>query len=242
VIRCNRDNPDNLEILPIFGPKVFATRFAFEDIALEARCLTINMEETDRDDIPPLLGDTFQKRAMDMRNKLLMWRLRNFTKINPNAVEEIDLGKIEPRLKQLGLPYAVPFKDYPEVIDRFRTFLKNYSLELKKDRMDSTNGKVITAIFRLAMTGGTQYVSSATISHYLTEEMKVELKPGAVGKVLKSLHVTTSQRRAPEGRSRYINWEDRLMRKLLRRYMPEPEEFAELFSENSDKPKIDMDV
>ena len=55
----------------------------------------------------------------------------------------------------------------------------------------------------------------------------------AVGKILRSLNVKTSNRRAPEGRNRYLDWEPKLMRKLLRRYMPEPEEFAELFSENS---------
>ena len=231
VIRCTKDDPDRLEVLPIFGPKIFATRFEFTDIALEARCLTFTMEETDREDIPPLLGDKFYDRCMGLRNKLLLWRLRNLQNINPGAVEDIDLGKLEPRLKQIGLPFAVPFKDYPDVLERFKKFMFEYAVDLKKDRSDSIGGKIINALFRLAMDHGKMYVSSGLIAGLLNEEYKVDIKPGQVGKHLKSMHCHTSNRRAPEGRSRYLDWDEKLMKKLMRRYIPEPEDFDRLFLE-----------
>lgn len=241
VIRCSRDNPDNLEILPCFGPKVFATRFKFTDIALEARCLTYVMEETDREDIPPLLGSKFYSQARELRSKLLLWRLRNWSTTDPDAVEEIDLGKhLEPRLKQLGLPFAIPFKDHPDVLERFKQFLRMYQNEIIEERYEATQGRVVAALFKMADLHGKDMVCSATIASCLLEDFKLEMKPGSVGKILKSLHVTTSNRRVAGTRARYLRWDDKSMKKLLRRYMPSEEikEYEPLFEEES----IDMEV
>jgi len=239
VIRCQKDNPDNLEILPCFGPKVFATRFRFQDVALEARCLTFTVEETDREDIPPLLGTRFSKDCQKLVNKLLLWRLHHYQSIDPGAVEEIDLGHLEPRLKQLGLPYAIPFKDFPDVFERFKKFMQNYGLEIIKERAESTQGKIVHALFKMAQVHGTEYVSSSVISSCLSDEFKIEMSASKVGRILKSLNITTSQRRAVGGKARYLNWQDKLMRKLLRRYVPEPEDFEDLFSKDN---SIDMEV
>ena len=133
VIRCRKDDPDSLDVLPCYGPKVFATRHGFVDNALEARCLTFIMRETSREDIPALLGETCFKRAMSLRNKLLLWRLRNLSKVNQALVEEIDVGQVEPRLKQLGLPFALPFKDFPDVLNNLDTgFLHGFSTDPKE--------------------------------------------------------------------------------------------------------------
>lgn len=231
VIRCAKDDPDNIQVLPCFGPKVFATRFEFSDVALEARCLTFVLEETDRDDIPPILGEKFQAAATALRRKLLLWRLRNFDSVDPNDVEEIELGYIEPRLKQVGLPFAIPFKNFPEVMDRFRTFLQNYGNDLVRKRSDSYQGRVVQALFAQASLVGKEYVTSRLISDCLLEDFKLEVKPGYVGKLLKSLGIFSSNRRVAGSRARYLNWDADLYRKLLRRYIVEPEEYQDLFEE-----------
>lgn len=227
VIRCSHDNPENLEILPCYGPKVFATRYSFSDIALEARCLSFTMEETDREDIPPILGDKFYDKTEKLRRKLLLWRLRNMLKIKSGDVEEIDLGPLEPRLKQIGLPFAVPFKDFPDVMDRFREFMRNYNVELRRERSDSRQGRVILTLFKLAAAHGRDYISSQMISNDLMEQ-KYEISKEAVGKILKSLHIKTSNRRIEGTRARYLDWENQSMKKILKRYVPEPDEYANL--------------
>jgi len=242
IIRCSKDNPDHLEILPCFGPKVFATRFRFYDIALEARCLTHTMEETDRIDIPPLLGESYYQRENSLRSKLLFWRLRNYSKVDSRAVEDIDLGILEPRLKQTSLPYAVPFKDMPDVMERFKVFIKNYNAELIKERAESRQGRIVYSILLLAQQEGKNYISSATIANYMKEEFKVDIDSRAVGRVLKSFNITISRERVAGKQARYIKWDDRLMRKLLRRYVTEPEEFSELFQGKLEpEVKIDME-
>ncbi len=233
VIRCSRDNPDNLEILPCYGPKVFATRGAFTDKALEARCLTFIMEETDREDMPPLLGSKFYARSQDLRSKLLKWRLEHYCGIDANAIEDIDLGPLEPRLKQVGLPFAIPFKDMPEVLDRFRSFMKDYGAELIAERNESTTGRVIAGLLKVAQENGRECVSAALITSVMADEFKMEMKPGSVGKQLKSLHFETSNRRVPgQGRARYIKWNNKLVAKVMRRYVPveDRKDFDELLA------------
>jgi len=240
VIRCSQDNPDNLEILPCFGPKVFATRYSFMDIALEARCLTFVMEETDRDDIPPLLGDTFARESGKLRNQLLLWRFRNLLKIDPGSVEEIDLGKeLEPRLKQLGLPYAIPFKDLPDVMERFRGFMREYARIIKLERSESIQGRVVTALFKLALEQGKNGIYASLITDCLNEDFKLDVKSQSVGRILRSLNITTSLRRVAGTRARFLNWEARTMKKLFKRYIPDPEDFLTLFEEEA---KLDLEV
>ena len=244
VIRCSKDDPNNLEILPCFGPKVFATRFRFQDVALEARCLTHTMEETDRNNIPYLLGETFDKRTESLRNKLLLWRLRNLDKIDAKAVEHIDLGNIEPRLKQTSLPYAVPFKDMPDVMERFKAFIFEYNKDLIRERSEGDAGKIVYSIFQIAQKEGKGYISGSTISSHLSSELSLELSASKIGRILKSLNIKRIRKSGGNQRARYIVWEPRLMRKLLRRYVTEPEDFAELFAADGIdiNASIDMEV
>lgn len=239
VIRCSQENPDNLEILPCFGPKVFATRYKFSDIALEARCITLKLEETDRQDIPPLLGNGFHEGARHLRNKLLLWRLRHLLTVDPNDIEKVDIGPLEPRLKQIGIPFALPFHNLPEVMTMFRNFMREYGEELKEERGESDNGRVVISLFKLALAHGRHNVGSEMIANDLNEEFKMGIDKRIVGKVLGSLNIKKSLRRVPGSkRARCIKWELELMKKLLRRYITDPEEYAPLLKEDD----IDMEI
>jgi hypothetical protein len=217
VIRCLADNPDTLEVLPVFGPKAMASRFEFQDAALEARCLTFVMRETTRLDIPPILGDRFYEKAAKIRNKLLLYRLRNYQLITSEMVEDINLGNIEPRLKQLGLPFAVSFKNLPDVLARFKEFLREYQLELKRVRLDTITGKVLQAFFKLALDNDKSHITSTMIHNYMQGDMKMEkLSVSTVARQLKSLKITTSNRRGVGTRANFINWDDNLMTNLMK--------------------------
>lgn len=241
VIRCVKDNPDQMDVLPIFGPKIFATRYDFTDIALEARCLTFTMEETEREDIPPLLGADFYSSAEHLRNKLLLWRLRNLEKTDQSSVEKIDLGNIEPRLKQIGLPFAVPFKDYPEVLAKFREFIQGYNRNLISDRGDSKNGKVVLSIFKLAKENGKDQVTASMIANFMGDEFKIETTAPGVGRILRSLNIGHSSRKIGGSQGKFLIWKNRLMRKLLRKYIPDPEEYRDLVIE-SVEPQSTLDT
>lgn len=242
VIRCSQENPDVLEVLPCFGPKLFATRFSFHDKALEARCITCVMEETDRTDIPILLGSRFFKRAQVLRNKLLLWRFHHRKLVDPDSVEEIDLGTLEPRLKQMGLPFAIPFKDLKDVMADFREFMQERQVEIIQQRSESDDGHIVTAIFRLAQTQGKEWISGGQIAEELSNE-QVIFTSQKVTRHLRSLNLTSTKKRRVDGkRAHYLNWDSVKMRRLFRRYIPlsDREDFEELF--NGEFKNIDMEV
>ncbi len=256
IVRCSKDDPNTLEILPCFGPKVFATRFTFDDVALEARCITTKMEETERDDILSILDDTFFREEMKLRNKLLLWRFRHYTKVEYNTIRDIDLGKLEPRMKQTSLPYALMFKDMPDVLERFREFIHSYQEDIIQTRADGEQGRIVYAFFALAAEHGKNYVSSGMITAYVNENFKMDITSQKVGKVIHSLNFDTSTRRYQGKQQRYINWNSTTMRKLYRRYMVNQSEFADLFKDDDkfwkiikgmeinddENPDLDLDV
>lgn len=85
----------------IFGPKIIATRYDFEDEALESRCLTETLGSRPlRSDVPITLPATFEDEAVLLRNKLLMYRLRRFEQPEKAVVP----SGLAPRLSQILSP------------------------------------------------------------------------------------------------------------------------------------------
>lgn len=106
------ENPNISYSLYVYGPKVLATREEFKDLALESRCLTAHAaDKTKR--MPIALTETFYEKALHLRNKLLLWRFKNYLRFkemvkrleDPDLEAEIfgDLD-ISGRIKQVIAP------------------------------------------------------------------------------------------------------------------------------------------
>ena len=239
IMRCSKDDPDNMQTFPCFGPKAFATRMRFQDDALESRCLTAVMEESDRTDIPSYLAKEHNEAQQHLRNKLLLWRFRNLTRI-PEEISEttdIDLGKIESRLKQVCLPFAMIFADLPETLDRFKRFLQGYSKELRAAREDSIQSRLVYAMFKAAVVMGKDYTTIGSVGKIAADELKLDIKENTISKYLHNMKIETQRMRiqSPDGtkvtRPSVIKWDSHLMAKLYRRYLndltPTPEKDSE---------------
>ncbi len=87
VVRCDKENPKDIEIHDVFGPKIITSRYRFYDKALEARCITNVIQETARIDIPPQLTRKFEEQEEILRQKLLYFRLINWHKFKMDSVE-----------------------------------------------------------------------------------------------------------------------------------------------------------
>jgi len=240
VIRSQKDNPDDLQILPTYSPKVFATRKRFQDPALESRCLTEIMRETDRDDLPYLLPEKFYRKEMELRNKLLTFRLRNWDKIDTEKAHGLDLGDVEPRLKQTMASFAVLFANIDGVMATFRGFLKRYQVDLIEERANSYDGMLVNALFDLiderAYTPPSQSVTNVTdvtnvtptdvavTSTDLAERMNqlydVDSNCRTVGRHLKGLGLETEPRKAGGKTKRCVVLDPARLVKLRRRYVP----------------------
>ena len=131
----------------VFGPKLVSTRGFFQDRALESRCLT---EETGgrrlRDDIPLNLTAEYQQEALAIRNKLLMFRIRNFGRraIDATLVDR----SIEPRLSQIFVPLLSVIDD-AEARQALREVAREYHRELVADRGMDMEAQVLEIIQEL---------------------------------------------------------------------------------------------
>jgi hypothetical protein len=93
----SRSGEFNPRAFQVFGPKIVATRGFYDDRALESRFIT---EETGnrnlREDIAINLPAAYKEEARNLRNKLLMYRFRNFAKKLP--LDALVARTLEPRL------------------------------------------------------------------------------------------------------------------------------------------------
>lgn len=224
VIRATKDNPDKVQILPVYGPKVFATRRRFKDAALEARCLTEVMEETDRDDIPPVLGQQFFREQEGLRNKLLLFRFRNYFKVDPEAGAAVNLGNIEPRLKQVSESFLSLFATEQQVLESYKGFIYNHQQELIEQRAATRPGQVVEVLFDLLegyeVTMVTTPMGDRAVN--VTAGMiaeRVGITPQATGQILKTLGLRTYPLKV-EGKTRKcLVYDEARFNKLKRRYI-----------------------
>lgn len=131
----------------VFGPKLVSTRGFFQDRALESRCLT---EETGgrklREDIPINLTASYKQEALELRNKLLMFRFRSFGKcqIDPALVDRL----IEPRLTQIFVPLLSVIED-KGARRALSQLARDYHRELVSDRGMDVEAQMLEIIQEL---------------------------------------------------------------------------------------------
>lgn len=128
----------------VFGPKLVATRGLFEDRALESRCLTEELgQATLRTDIPISLPPEHKREALALRNKLLMFRLRN--RFQRAMVENLIDATIEPRLNQIFVPLLSLVAD-PTTRAELRQLAQQYHRELIAERGSDSEAHALEVI------------------------------------------------------------------------------------------------
>jgi hypothetical protein len=144
VMRTEGEHKKEVQIFQVYGPKLFATRKRKNDWAFESRLLTINMKSTKRKDIPAFLLDDFHNRAMELRNMLLMFRLRHY---NQEVKLRTDLFTgISGRLRQTLLSITSVIRDeaFLEQADQFAKKLQKELKAMKGLDLDGTVYQVLT--------------------------------------------------------------------------------------------------
>ena len=228
VIRAVKDNPENLQILPTYGPKVFATRRRFKDTALEARCLTEIMQETAREDIPATLNDAFYKEQGELRNRLLRFRFRNYDKVNGDNKVILELKGIEPRLRQISACFASLFAGQPEVLADYQGFITHHQRELIEQRASTIYGQVVEKLVSLTESHTIDTFDSldTTLIPVSAGDMaeSLNMTPQAIGGILKTLGLQTKFIKAQA--KRCIVYDPAKLATLKRRYVPQDESDA----------------
>ena len=150
----------------VFGPKLVATRGFFQDRALESRCLTEVMgQQRLRDDIPINLPAAHKHEALALRNKLLLFRFRNFHKREPT--EQLVDRSIEPRVNQIFAP-LLSIIDDASARAQLRELARSFHEELIADRGTDIEAQILESIRDLIASGGVR-LSVKDITDRFTE-------------------------------------------------------------------------
>jgi len=172
VLRSEGKGVFEVKAYEVFGPKIIATRETFKDKALESRFLVEEMGRgTLRADVPRRLTDEFWDEALIIRNKLLMWRFRNYFK--PLHFDDKPIEGIHPRLHQIIIP-LMTIIDSEEMKVSLKEFVLKYNDELVADRGLTWESDIIFSIFKLRHTNKH---SELTVKE-ITEEVNREITYG----------------------------------------------------------------
>lgn len=223
ILRCNSSNPEKIDFFDPYCPKVLATRKPFLDKATESRCFTKVMTGTDRKDIPAELDDSFFNEAMNLRNKLLMWRFKNYFKISIDKVKNIDLGDLEPRVRQTHMGYLPLFAHNEKKLEFFRTYLQQHQQNLIEDRRDSFEGKIVDAFCILVFSKGKEDIAPMDLikegGFTDPRDKTKQYSPISLGRYLKELGLGNRKTRNIDGQAKNcIVWQENQLRNLAKRY------------------------
>ena len=219
VMRCDQNDASTINLFDPYCPKILATRRTFQDKATESRCITQVMKGTTRQDIPLNLNKDFFNTTQNLRNKLLMWRFRNYHKIDPDKIIELGLD-LEPRIKQIVNSFVSMFGDDEKQLEKFKVFIKKHQEDLIDERKNSWAGSIVGAIHELLEEGVINISSQDIIDKSgLTDKNGNPSKPRSLSSTLKTLGFgKTVTKRLDEITKRCVPLETTLLENLFKRY------------------------
>ena len=174
VLRSEGKGSFELKSYDVFCPKIVATRGFYKDKALESRFLKEEMGRIRiRKDIPENLTEEFYIEAKFIRNKLLMWRLKNyFESIN---ISRLDIEDIHPRLKQIVSPLLSIIKDEKSK-SIIKKFIVRLNEEIIEDRTDSLEYDILFNILKINKVKNTDEISIKEIAEYINKKLDIDEK------------------------------------------------------------------
>jgi len=219
VLRCKEGSFEVVAFDP-FGPKVLATKKQFTDRALESRCITETLRETNRNDIPIDLGSSFFEKRQELQNKLLMYRFKNWNKIEPDKTKYINFGNIQPRIKQTFLPFTVLFAHDEKTLQQFIKEVKTYNGKIIEENVNSFDGQIMNCYIELKK-NYIDFITPKDIRNELVNKhnFKDTLNSRTVGKHLKALGFESKPTKTPDGTKRIISIDKNHITRLIFRYI-----------------------
>jgi hypothetical protein len=154
VLRSERTADDGFDVraYACFGPKILASRERFPDDALESRCISFDTELIRELGGRPLTpDDEAEARAQQLRNKLLLWRFRNYQHMKVNTRVR-PIGD-EPRADQILQPLlAATHGQDASVREAILAVGRELGRATLDDRQSSLEGRIIASLARRAST------------------------------------------------------------------------------------------
>jgi DNA polymerase I-like protein with 3'-5' exonuclease and polymerase domains len=215
VMRCDAKASGGYDIKTYdpFGAKIIASLKTGESQAFESRCIRVLMERTHRKDIKLRMSDAMFKAAESLRNKLTLWRLRNwqrdFEAELDRAEDELKAHRIDPRYIQIAVPLYALLQD-ESLKAEFVAMLKSRDEADAEERHESLDGQIVGILHDLLF----EVVEDGTVRQRTAEN----ILPPADGLPCELLPVETITDRLNEDLSdkkkHQVKWIGKQIRKL----------------------------
>jgi hypothetical protein len=146
----------NPRAFSVYGPKIIASRSAFDDRALESRCITETMSGLPpRPEIPLTLPSSFPDEATQLRNKLLRYRFENLQKVRDTATVRAE--GMDARVSQIFAPLLAVASD-PDAKERIRGLARALAGDLQAERCASAEAQLLDIIYEMRRDGASLVV------------------------------------------------------------------------------------
>jgi len=143
------DGKYKTEMFDAFCPKIIGSLKQSASNAFNSRCIEIQMERTIRNDIPLRLSQKHLTAALNIRNKLTLWRMRNiqtdFDRKLDQAERELRESGIMPRSIQINIPLFALIND-DDLKRQFIRLLLGRDEGLNDEKQRTFDGELIQTL------------------------------------------------------------------------------------------------
>lgn len=256
------DGQFKTEMFDPYCPKIIGSLKQSASNAFNSRCIEIQMERTTRNDIPLRLSRKHLQDAQNLRNKLTLWRLRNFqndfeAKLDQAEAELFTHGII-PRSIQINIPLFALIKD-DELKRDFINLLKGRDVVLAEEKRNSIDGELVqilhNILFDVQEDGTAKWCINEPVDNMLCEDLRIEkivsmlnherkerdqLNSKYIGKKLSGLGLRSAQiltRKSDYHKKSAVNFDSHRLGVIFRNYgLPIPFNFSLDQLDQDDKP------
>lgn len=186
LFRTEGEKKKEVEVYIVKSPKVFTSETPISDAGLQSRTIEIKMDKNQRR-LPLYKLPHFYKEAQEIRNKLLLWRLRNFNKVN---LEEIEFGFPEleifdRRVQQIITPIYY-FSD-ENAKKQIRIFAKEQEMETKRQRRESLEGQIFEIIYENYSLSVFVDISLSSIAQVINKNTKYPVSERRIAGIVRKI-------------------------------------------------------
>lgn len=182
VLRVEGEKQRKVTPYLIKSPKLFTSEKPVLDAGLRSRVIEVRMNKN-RKRLPLYRTGNFGNEAVSLRNKLLLWRLRNLNKINLDNILYgfKELQGFDGRVQQVITP--IYYMADTEARKEIEEFAKQQQQETMKERLESLHGQVFEVIlgfFDQALTP-----SLSQIAEKINPNLKYDLTEKKLGIIVR---------------------------------------------------------
>jgi hypothetical protein len=170
----------------VYGPKLVGMRKAFDDVALESRFLTEDMNTRSvRPDIPFNLPDAQRDEALALRNKLLMYRFQTLAgaRILPDQVDRSRSGRFNQTI--VPLLSIAPTEEMRDTIRRYAELCDERNRSYRALSIEAEIASTILDLFQHEGDDLAVGLIASALRQRVLGEFERPITPRYVGQVLR---------------------------------------------------------